>query len=109
MSKLQEFVENTLNIPMIKEGGAVMDGTFALTPYYIDSLHGDGKAQDVSLWSSIDLFYRSKKDAIKNSILLYKALQEESCYACDNPDVSYEKESEYWRTTLRVQEVIRDE
>lgn len=106
MDDLREFIEDLLEIPFISEGGAVMDGSFALTPYYIDSLLGNGSAQSITVLSSVDLFYQDRNEAVQNGIMLYKALLKDNKYTCENPDVTYEEASNYWRTTMRVQEVI---
>jgi len=105
---LIETIRDCLQIPFIEENNAVMDGSFTVEPYYADSFFGDGAPQNVSIYSSVDLFYVNRNDATSNGIKLFKALNEVQGCFCDNPDFTFEKEANLWRTTLRVQEVLNE-
>lgn len=109
MSDLQTFIEDCLNIPYIPENQAIMDGSFMITPYMVESLKGDGKVQNVTVLSSVELFYEDKSDAVENGILLSSLLNEENNYVADDPDFTFENEAQIWRTTVRVQEVINND
>lgn len=108
MDNLKDFVTELLTIPYIEPGNAVMDGSFTVEPYITTSLIGGGSVVSVFLNSTVDLFYRQQDDAISNGIILFKALNDESGVFCEDPDFTYENESNFWRTTLRVQEVLND-
>ena len=103
---LIEKIESCLSIPRISEGGAVMDGSFTTEPYITDSLRGDGEPYCVTLFTTVNLFYRTQDDAVSNAIKLYKALNSEKGIVTDEPDFTWESEAQYWRASLRVQEVI---
>lgn len=107
MSNLETIVKECLNIPCVKEGQAIMDGSFILSPYMANSLRGSGSPQSISLSSSIDLFYTSKEDAVEQGLKLFTELCSTSGVSCQEPDFTYENEAHYWRTTLLVQEVIK--
>lgn len=105
---LIETIKDCLQIPFIEESNAVMDGSFTVAPYLTDSLMADGAPQSISIYSSVDLFYVNRNDAINNGIKLFKALNDiQGCF-CDNPDFTFENEANFWRTTLRVQEVLNE-
>lgn len=106
MSNLETLVKEILNIPCVKEGQAIMDGSFIVSPYMTNSLKGSGLVQSISLSSSIDIFYVNKEDAVNDGIKLYKELCLNGI-VCQEPDFTYENDAHYWRTTMLVQEVIR--
>lgn len=105
---LKEFISSTLTIPYIEPNHAVMDGSFTIEPYITSSLIGSGTVQNVALNSTVSLFYKSQTNAVSNGIALFKALNNESGVFCEDPDFTYENESNFWRTTLSVQEVLND-
>ena len=105
---LEDKIKACLTIPMIAEDGAVMDGSFTTEPYITDSLRGNGEPTCVTLFTTVNLFYRKKDDAVSNGIKLYKSLNSESGIVTDEPDFTWEREAQYWRTSLRVQEVIEN-
>lgn len=107
MSNLETIVKECLNIPCVKEGQAIMDGSFITSPYMTSSLRGSGTPQSISLSSSIDLFYVNKEDAVSEGLKLFNELCSKPNITCQDPDFTYENESHYWRTTLLVQEVIQ--
>lgn len=109
MDKLQDYIKTLLNIPCIAENHAVMDGSFIIEPYIVTSLRGDGGIQSVTISSVVNLFYKDKKDAVNNGILLFKGLSNEEGFCCDDPDFTYENEANMWHTTMRVQEVLNNE
>lgn len=109
MNELNKFITELLQIPFIEENQAVVDGSFTVEPYMVDSLKGDGEVQNVSVLSTVNLFYWNRCDAVDNGILLFKKLCESNNFFCDNPDFTFENEAKFWRTTLRVQEVINNE
>lgn len=108
MVDLKDYISEMLTIPYIEPSHAVMDGSFTIEPFITTSLIGGGSVVSVVLNSSVDLFYKSQTDAINNGIALFKALNDESGVFCEDPDFTYENESNFWRTTLRVQEVQND-
>lgn len=103
---LIEKIEECLSIPRISESGAVMDGSFTTEPYITDSLRGSGEPTCITLFTTVNLFYRVQNDAVSNAINLYKALNSEKGIVTDEPDFTWESEAQYWRASLRVQEVI---
>lgn len=107
MSNLETIVKECLNIPCVKEGQAIMDGSFIISPYISSSLMGSGEPQSISLSSSIDLFYVNKDDAVNEGFKLFIELCSKNGISCQDPDFTYESEAHYWRTTLLVQEVIK--
>lgn len=109
MDNLKVFISQTLQIPYIEPNNAVMDGSFTIEPFITSSLMGGGSVQNVVLNSSVNLFYRSQTDAVNNGIALFKALNDESGVFCEDPDFTYETESNYWRTSMNVQEVLQDD
>lgn len=107
--RIIELVKDALNIPYIDENNAIMDGSFTVSPYITDSLVGDGNPVNITVYSTIDLFYLSKTDAVNNGILLFKTLCEENGICCENPDFTYENDGKIWRSSVRVQEVLKNE
>ena len=105
---LEDKIKTCLTIPLIGESGAIMDGSFTTEPYITDSLRGSGEPTSISLFTTVNLFYRTKADAVSNGIKLYKSLNSESGIFTDEPDFTWESEAQYWRTSLRVQEVIEN-
>lgn len=105
---LEDRIKECLAIPLIAEDGAVMDGSFTIEPYITDSLRGDGEPTCITLLSTVNLFYRAQADAVSNGIKLFKSLNSESGIVTDEPDFTWEREAQYWRTSLRVQEVIEN-
>ena len=105
---LVDKIESCLTIPHIDEDNAVMDGSFTTAPYITDSLRGDGEPSCITLFTMVNLFYRSKTDAVTNGIKLFKSLNSEPGIVTDEPDFTWENEAQYWRTSLRVQEVIEN-
>lgn len=106
---LIEKIEECLNIPHIDESGAVMDGSFTTEPYITNSLRGDGEPTCITLYTTVNLFYRTKSDAVSNGIVLFKALNKEEGIVTEEPDFTWESEAQYWRTSLRVQEVLTND
>lgn len=105
---LIDTIKDCLQIPFIEENHAVMDGSFTVTPYITDSLFGNSVPQSISVYSSVDLFYEKRTDAVNNGIKLFKALNNAQNIFCDNPDFTFEQDANLWRTTLMVQEVLND-
>ena len=106
---LIEKIESCLSIPRISESCAVMDGSFTTEPYITDSLRGSGEPTCITLFTTVNLFYRTQDDAVSNGIKLYKALNSEKGIVTDEPDFTWESEAQYWRTSLRVQEVLQND
>ena len=105
---LEDKIKECLSIPLIGESGAIMDGSFTTEPYITDSLRGNGEPTSISIFTTVNLFYRAKADAVSNGIKLFKSLNSESGIFTDEPDFTWEREAQYWRTSLRVQEVIEN-
>lgn len=108
MDELIEFIKSTINIPCIEQNEAVMDGSFALSPYMSQGLSGNGEIASVTNYYAIDIFFEDKKLAVENAITLWKALNANKKYCSQSPDYTYEQDAEMWHAVVRAQEVIND-
>lgn len=87
----------------------ILDGSFALTPYASKGLRGNGQIQSCVDYYACNLFMKDKRQLVKKVKKIWRCLQKQKGYACDDPDYTYEKEGKIWRATLRIQALEEDE
>lgn len=102
MTTLIELIENTLDIPHLEAGSAVMDGSFFITPFQTMSLRGNGGVQRVDTYLAIDMFYKSNDDIVTNTNVLFGVLGNDSRYVVQDPDYVYDRDADYWQSTMII-------
>lgn len=102
MDKLQEFIEDKLNIPYITEEDAVLDGCFMLVPISTSGIRGNGKPLNAVTSVSLELFYSEKSNAVNNALYLWFELNANGYHASD-PNYTYEKNASGYRASMYVE------
>lgn len=87
----------------------ILDGSFALEPYASKGLRGNGRIQSCVDYYACNLFMKDKEQLMKKAKKIWKYLQSQNGYACDDPDYTYEKEGKIWRAALHIQVLEEDE
>ncbi len=87
----------------------ILDGSFALAPYASKGLRGNGRIQSCVDYYACNLFMKDKEQLMKKAKKIWKYLQSQNGYACDDPDYTYEKEGKIWRAALHIQVLEEDD
>ncbi len=104
-----EQIKSLTEFPYIEEDNMVLDGSFALAPYATKGLRGDGCIRSSTDYYACNLFMKDKGQLVKKAKRVWKQLQSQKGYTCDDPDYTYEKEGKIWRAALHIQVLREDE
>lgn len=101
MTALCEFIKTELNMPLIEEDDAVLNGCFACTPFLTGALRGNGSAAAVTQHYTIEIFMMGRENIVQSTTNLYKKLLKAG-YACEDPAYVYDRTSRYWGASFNV-------
>lgn len=101
ISDLENLISEALNIPVIEENDAIIDGCFSTQPWMTESFNGNGEPLNITDHIAIQLFYNKKNDAISAVHELLPVLMRNNIYA-NMPDYSWQKDGNLYMVTINV-------
>lgn len=104
-----EQIKSLTGFPYIEEDNTILDGSFAIAPYATKGLRGNGCIQSTVDYYACNLFMKDKGQLVRKAKEIWKELQSQEGYTCDDPDYTYEKEGKIWRAALHIQVLREDE